>query len=65
MTKMTEYTPSQEFTLDSAIEALVAKIAAGTATDEEKAALAQLGARRARMMRRVFHPHVIRPAAAA
>lgn len=54
MASMNDFTPSQEFSLDTAIEALIAKIAAGTATDAERAALAQLSSARARMMRRVI-----------
>ena len=64
MTKMAEFTSSQEFNLDTDIESIVAKIAAGTASDEEKAQLEQLISRRSRMMRRVFHFRVPRPRAA-
>jgi hypothetical protein len=64
MVDMNYLTPSQEFSLDTEIEALVAKIAAGTATDGERAKLAQFSARRARMMRRVLPKNVLRHAVA-
>lgn len=44
--------PSPEFSLDSQIEELIAKLASGTATTEDRLRLAQLSARRVRMMRR-------------
>lgn len=61
---MTDYSASREFKIDQEIEIIVAKLAAGTATDNEKAALAQLSARRARMMRRSIHPRQLSHAAA-
>ena len=64
MADMKYFTPSQEFSLDTEIEALIAKIADGTASDEERAHLAQLSARRARMMRRVFPQSAFRRVAA-
>ena len=51
--EMTYAPTSQEFSVDLAIGGLIAKIAAGTASDEERATLGQLSARRVRLMRRV------------
>lgn len=45
-------TPSVEFSVDVAMEDIVAKVAAGTASAEEQAKLGQLSARRVRLMRR-------------
>jgi len=49
---MTHTTPSEEFTIDLAMEDILSKVAAGTASSDEKTELAQLSARRARLMRR-------------
>ena len=43
---------SQEFTIDSQMEVLVGKVAEGSATDQDRAKLAHLGANRVRLMRR-------------
>lgn len=44
--------PSREFNIDAEIEAIVGKLASGTASKEDRTKLAELGARRVRMMRR-------------
>lgn len=45
-------TTSMEFSVDVAMEDIVAKVAAGTASAEDQAKLGQLSARRVRLMRR-------------
>ena len=52
-TVMDTLSSSQEFTIDTKMEALVVKVAEGSATPEDRAMLAHLGANRVRLMRRI------------
>ena len=45
---------SQEFTLDSQMEEIAAKVADGSATEQDRTKLAHLGANRVRLMRRIL-----------